>query len=98
MRTDPDLALKDWGGVVEKYSMLLFSPQVAGLLAAGLRSLLVAAAATPQAEHVSWEEASVPRAQPLQGELQLLRPHCKRARTSLAGRCHHGGLSPPHPG
>jgi hypothetical protein len=72
LRTDPDLALKDWGGVVEKYSMLLFSPQVAGLLAAGLRSLLVAAAATPQAEHVSWEEASAPRAQPMQGELQLV--------------------------
>ena len=58
--------------MVEKYSMLLFSSQVTGLLAAGLRSLLVAAAATPQAEQVSWEEVSVPRAQPMQGELQLV--------------------------
>jgi hypothetical protein len=70
--TVPGLALKDWGAVVEKYSMLLFSPQVGGLLVAGLRSLLVAAAATPQAEHVSWEEASVARAQPMQGNLQLV--------------------------
>jgi hypothetical protein len=70
--TVPALALKDWGAVVEKYSMLLFSPQVGGLLVAGLRSLLVAAAATPQAEHVSWEEVSVPRAQPMQGNLQLV--------------------------
>jgi hypothetical protein len=68
----PGLALKEWGGVVEKYSMLVFSPQFTGLLAAGLRSLLVAAAATPQAEQVSWEEVSVPQAQPMQGELQLV--------------------------
>lgn len=72
MRAVLGLALKEWGSVVEKYSMLLFSPLAAGLLAAGLRSLLVAAAATPQAEHVSWEEVSVPRAQPMQGELQLV--------------------------
>ena len=58
--------------MVEKYSMLLFSSQAMSLLAAGLRSLLVAAAVTPQAEQVSWEEVSVLRAQPMQGELQLV--------------------------
>jgi hypothetical protein len=52
--------------------MLLFSPQLSGLLAMGLRSLLVAAAATPQAERVSWEEVNAPRAQPMRGELQLV--------------------------
>ncbi|GEM_PF-1347342 len=63
--------LKVWSGTVEKSSMFLLSPEFAQVLGTGLSSLLVAAAATPQARHVTWEEVNAQRAQPMQGDLQL---------------------------